>query len=275
MTTAALHLDVAQAGRRPPDHFRIFPMGVVSSLKGEFLFDAAAAGMVMAAAQEHGVDFTIDYDHHTLAAGAGVQAIAAGWFNLDLRNDGLYAVNVRWTPKAESHLRTGEYRYFSPLFNWDDSSGRITSLINTALTNTPALHDLAALVAASAPITSSKGTTPTMRTPIRSSDDLAIKARIAHLAGTKMSTPATAALSAAAGTTSKRAALSQKTDAQLLAELTPERRGHMTRVYGSDPRIVGKWVRKEALNALDREDHEAGEALQEAGKVALSLQRGP
>jgi phage I-like protein len=272
MTTAALHLDVAHAGRRPPDEFRIFPMGVVSSLKGDFLFDAMAAGLVMAAAREHGVDFTIDYDHHTLAASAGVQAIAAGWFNLDLRNDGLYAVNVRWTPKAESHLRAGEYRYFSPLFNWDDSSGRITSLINTALTNIPALHDLAALVAASSPLTS-KGN-PTMRTPTRSSDDLAIQARIAHLAGTKMPTQVTAALSATAGTTSKREALSQKTDAQLVAELPPEQRKIMSVQHGDDPRAIGKELRRMKLRALDREDGEAREALQEAGRVALAVQGG-
>jgi len=271
MTTAALHVDVANLGRRPPDEFRIFPLGVVSSLKGDFLFDAKAAGLVMAAAEEHGVDFTIDYDHHTLAAGAGVQAIAAGWFNLDLRNDGLYAVNVRWTPKAETHLRTGEYRYFSPLFDFEAGSGRITALVNTALTNTPAIHNLAALVAASSPLTS-KGTT-IMRTP-KSSDDLAIQSRIAHLAGTKMPTQVTAALSATAGTTSKRAALSRKTDAELMAELTPERRRHMTRICGDDPSAIGKTVRREALRALDREDGEAREALQEAGRVALYVQGG-
>lgn len=134
----------------PPTEFKIFPMGVVSSLKGEFLFDDRAAGMVMAAAQDHGVDFTIDYDHHTLHTSNGVKAISAGWFNLALRDDGLYAVNVSWTPDADKHLRAGEYRYFSPLFNWDDGSGRITSLINNALTNTPAIDGLEALVAASA-----------------------------------------------------------------------------------------------------------------------------
>jgi phage I-like protein len=140
----------ATADRVPPSEFKIFPLGVVSSLKGEFLFDAEAAGMVMGAAQDHGVDFTTDYDHHTLYVKNGVKAVAAGWFNLALREDGLYAVNVSWTPEADAHLRAGEYRYFSPLFNWDDSSGRITSLINCALTNTPAIDGLEALVAASA-----------------------------------------------------------------------------------------------------------------------------
>jgi phage I-like protein len=140
----------AGADRVPPSEFKIFPMGVVSSLKGEFLFDATAAGMVMAAALDHAVDFTIDYDHHTLHVKNGVKAVAAGWFNLELRNDGLYAINVSWTPDADEHLRKGEYRYFSPLFNWDETSGRITSLINNALTNTPALDGQEALVAASA-----------------------------------------------------------------------------------------------------------------------------
>lgn len=134
--------------RTPPTEFRIFPMGVVSSQKGEFLFDSESAAQVMAAAHEHGVDFTIDYDHATLHTSQGVQAISAGWFGLELRADGLYAVNVRWTDKAAQHLRSAEYRYFSPLFNTDGV--RISSLINNALTNTPALNGLEALVAASA-----------------------------------------------------------------------------------------------------------------------------
>lgn len=134
--------------KAPPTEFRIFPAGKFSTRKGEFLFDDQAAASVMAGYQQHGVDLMIDYDHAALAAPA-VRAIAAGWFNLEMRNGELWAVNVRWTPDGAEHLSKGEYRYFSPLFNAEEKTGRITDVIDNALTNTPAIDNLPALVAAS------------------------------------------------------------------------------------------------------------------------------
>ncbi len=157
LRTAALGLvdlfDGVQAGadaKAPPSEFRIFKRGVNASVKGEFLFDDQAAEMVMAAFAEHGVELTIDYDHHTLLTGSGVKAISAGWFGLELRDGELWACNVRWTPAATAHLEAGEYRYQSPLFNSDMQTGRIEKVLDVALTNTPALFDIDALVAASA-----------------------------------------------------------------------------------------------------------------------------
>jgi phage I-like protein len=142
-------IDLFVGGDAPPTEFRIFSAGINSSTKGDFLFDEEAAAMVMASARRHGVDFTIDYDHHTLRTAQGVKAVSAGWFGLELRQGELWATNVRWNPDALEHLAKREYRYFSPLFDWDSKNGRITELINNALTNTPALHELEALVAAS------------------------------------------------------------------------------------------------------------------------------
>jgi phage I-like protein len=131
-----------------PSEFRIFTSGVVHTEHGDFLFDDKAAASVMEAYQRQGVDYPIDYDHHTLATERGVKAVAAGWFTPELRLGELWASNVRWTPVAEAHLRAREYRYFSPLFN-HTKDGRITKLINNALSNTPALHGIDALMAAS------------------------------------------------------------------------------------------------------------------------------
>jgi len=157
LRTAALGLvdlfDGVGAGadaKAPPSEFRIFKRGVNSSVKGDFLFDDQAAELVMAAYAEHGVELTIDYDHHTLLTGSGVKAISAGWFGLELRDGDLWACNVRWTPAATAHLEAGEYRYMSPLFNSDMQTGRIEKVLDVALTNTPALFDIDALVAASA-----------------------------------------------------------------------------------------------------------------------------
>jgi hypothetical protein len=280
MTTAiaAMHVDVASPGRRPPSEFKIFPMGVVKSLKGEFLFDAAAARMVMAAAQEHGVDFTVDYDHHTLHTSKGVQAISAGWFGLDLRADGLYAVNVRWTDKAAQHLRKGEYRYFSPLFNFDDSSGRITSLINNALTNTPAIDGLEALVAASAthhhPFNLSLPGDLTMPTTAPSDDQVARAYRAATSPG---SDPRgrIAALSALGGPVQLRATLDQGSDFQFVRAMSAEEiemTANATRTR--DPVALGRFARDRARRALSRSEADAAANVVEQARARAFTQGG-
>lgn len=136
--------------RKPKTEFLIFKAGIVKTTKGEFLFDEAAAESVMAAYRQHGVDLTVDYDHHTLSTSQGVKALSAGWFQLELRDGDLWAANVRWNPPAVEHFANGEYRYFSPLFDYERGSLRITNLINNALTNTPAMDGIEALIAASA-----------------------------------------------------------------------------------------------------------------------------
>lgn len=136
--------------RVPPTEFRIFRAGKNSTTKGEFLFDSQAAAMVMAAYERHGVDLMIDWDHHALLTGQGVKAPAAGWFGLEVRNGDLMAVNVKWSDEGAEDLKSGAYRYFSPLFDFDPGTGRVACLINLALTGTPAMDDIAPLVAASA-----------------------------------------------------------------------------------------------------------------------------
>jgi len=143
-------LSVVITGDDPPGEFRIFTAGEVDTTKGKFLFDEAAAESVMAEYTAHGIDLMIDYDHASLAgvsldpAQAGK---AAGWFNLELRNGELWAVNVRWTEPAAEALRRKEWRFMSPAFSTDE--GRITSVLNVAITNIPATRRLEPLMAAS------------------------------------------------------------------------------------------------------------------------------
>lgn len=143
-------LSLVAVGDEPPDAFRIFSSGNVETTKGTFTFDAKAAALVLAEWKRHGSELMIDYDHASLLVGAdpAQSGKAAGWFNLEVRADGLYAVNVRWTPLAADALRRKEWRYMSPAFTTDES-GRVTSLINVALTNLPAIRRLEPLMAAS------------------------------------------------------------------------------------------------------------------------------
>ena len=143
---------LAISGDDPPREFRIFAAGTVETLKGTFVFDAAAADAVMADYRARGVDLMIDYDHAALDAkplDPALSGRAAGWFSLELRNGELWATNVRWTPPADAALRAKEWRFVSPAFSRDEEN-RITSLQNIAITNMPATCRIEPLIAASA-----------------------------------------------------------------------------------------------------------------------------
>ncbi|AFD27740.1 phage protease [Deinococcus gobiensis] len=132
----------------PPTEFRIWGYGPVETVYGTFQFTARSGELCMAAAEEYGNDLFFDYDHAFWAeAGAPDKGKAAGWFRLELRADGLWAVNIRWTPAAEQAIRDKEWRYFSPALD-ADTTGEITRLWNIALTNLPATFDQVPLVAA-------------------------------------------------------------------------------------------------------------------------------
>ncbi|MCX7784565.1 MAG: phage protease [Meiothermus sp.] len=90
-------------------------------------------------------ELPIDYEHRSQTPVDNGPVPAAGWFQLEARPDGLWAVNVRWTETAARLLRSGEYRHWSPVF-WDED-GHIRQLDMIGLTNQPATVDQMPLVA--------------------------------------------------------------------------------------------------------------------------------
>lgn len=99
----------------------------------------------------HGIDLMIDYDHGAMAGAPVDPAMsgrAAGWFQPEIRNGELWAINVKWTPAADAALRAKEWRFMSPAFA--TSEGRVTRLLNVAITNLPATRNLQPLMAANA-----------------------------------------------------------------------------------------------------------------------------
>ena len=130
----------------PPGEFRIFPFGYIETTQGVFLFDSEAAASVLERWKEYGNRLSIDYEHQALEPVSNGPVPAAGWFDLELREDGLWAINVEWTERAQALLASREYRYFSPAF-YTAKEGRIVELINLALTNIPATKRMQPLVA--------------------------------------------------------------------------------------------------------------------------------
>jgi phage I-like protein len=148
--TKTIALDIAlDASAEPPKEFRLFAKGAIETQKGVFLFDDVAGQAVMAAANDFGNDYPVDYGHAMWNPPYGGDPAetgkAAGWFKPELRDGELWATSVSWTPRGAKALADREYRYCSPTFRTDDG-GRIRELINVALTNLPATKRMNPLV---------------------------------------------------------------------------------------------------------------------------------
>lgn len=136
----------------PAGTFRAADGRPVECPDGWFI-DSTIAASLIAAADARQTPYVIDYEHQTLrSAKNGLPAPASGWFKkLEWREGvGLFAVDVEWTDPAAAAIDADEYKFISPVFLYD-VSGQVTTLINAALTNTPALDgmDEAMLAAAS------------------------------------------------------------------------------------------------------------------------------
>lgn len=134
-------------GADPPTEFRMFRMGENPTEKGTFLLDADDAEACLDAQAAYGNDLSIDWGHGAFEEANGKPQPAAGWIGgLELRPDGLWAVQVTWTELAAGMIRRREQRYFSPAFETDEK-GHIRKVLNVALTLIPATHNLIPLVA--------------------------------------------------------------------------------------------------------------------------------
>lgn len=151
------------------------------------------ASAITALAAQQANPMVIDYEHQTLNSQQnGQPAPAAGWFkNLEWRDgQGLFATDVEWTPAAARAIADGEYRYISPVFEFNAQTGDVQRMRMAALTNNPGLDGMNA-VALSALLPSTQE--PQMNKLLQAlltalglteqaSEDQAITALNAHLA---------------------------------------------------------------------------------------------
>lgn len=139
--------------REPPREFRIFAAGENTALKapGTFLFDDVAAKSVMDAFARQTRGFlNFDYEHGATLGDGGPKPSAGRWVP-EIRNGELWATNIQWTPRAAEMIAAREYELFSPWFTHEeDAPYRVLTILNCALTNTPALENAMPLIAASA-----------------------------------------------------------------------------------------------------------------------------
>lgn len=126
-----------------PGTIRVLPLGRVDSSKGTFFVDEESYRLMVAGIAKRGVDLVVDYEHQTLS---GSEAPAAGWVKALRLGDGCIEADVEWTSRGSEYLKNREYRYLSPVVTVRKSDGKATGLHSLALTNTPAIEHMSAIV---------------------------------------------------------------------------------------------------------------------------------
>ncbi|MEP1253247.1 MAG: phage protease, partial [Alphaproteobacteria bacterium] len=133
---------------------KLLPAGTFSCRDGRGPFhagDSAPPQLVLSQPKTllAATEMMVDYDHQSIfgaVEGVGGTAKAAGWIKgFEVRDDGIYG-QVQWTETASAAIRAREYRYISPLFTIEKTTGKVMALRNVALVNMPAL-DLEAIAA--------------------------------------------------------------------------------------------------------------------------------
>ena len=134
------------ANGAPPTEVMLMPFGDPVPARDGRVFrlkDRAHAERVIAATRQYlgKHAMMIDYDHLSAATpgqGGAAAAKAAGWINdFEVRDDGIWGVQVEWTPPAATALANREYRYSSPNFRVAKDSREVTRLTNLGLVNEP------------------------------------------------------------------------------------------------------------------------------------------
>lgn len=126
-----------------PEEIKVLPTGWVKSQKGTFLVDEKSIQMIISHFRSRKIDLVVDYEHQTLS---DVQAPAGGWIKDLYPKDNALMAKVEWTSKACGYISNKEYRYLSPVVIVRESDNRVVYIHSVALTNTPAVDGMPAIV---------------------------------------------------------------------------------------------------------------------------------
>ncbi len=144
MKTARAHIVVAINAvlplDAPPEWIELIPAGAI--VKGrdgrQWVNDPDG---VVADFSLKARSLPLDWEHATeIKSPKGERAPAAGHIEaVEQREGGAIWGRVNWTPQGGEDVRTGAYRYISPVFAYDKNTGRIVGLISAGLVHEPNL----------------------------------------------------------------------------------------------------------------------------------------
>ena len=126
-----------------PTEIKILPLGRVHSQKGDFNVDEESFELIRKQFKDRKLDLVIDYEHQTLS---DVQAPAGGWIKELYKGEDAIIAKGEWPAKAPEKQKNKEYRYLSPVVLVRKRDQKATAIHSVALTNTPAIDGMFALV---------------------------------------------------------------------------------------------------------------------------------
>lgn len=104
-------------------------------------WDAESRQMVQANFAARGLPLAIDVNHSSeRKAPKGEESPAYGWVERIKLVEGALVGEVEWTPRGLQAVQHREYRFLSPVFEYDPATGRIVRLTSVALVNEPNLR---------------------------------------------------------------------------------------------------------------------------------------
>lgn len=150
-SASALCRELMWGSGEAPEWIQLMPIGPAVDGRDGRAWTMSDPDAVVAASE---LPMVLDWEHATeIKAPQGEPAPAAGWIKeLSVvrveaagagRAPGIWA-RVEWTPRGASSVRDHEYRYVSPVFQFEKGTTEVLRLLNAALTNRPNL-DLTAL----------------------------------------------------------------------------------------------------------------------------------
>lgn len=135
-----IYSSVELSDGKAPDWVELIPAGpTVTGRDGRsWLFDDMAAELVQTNFITRAIDLPIDWEHATQRrASVGQEAPAGAWIKqFEVRNGALWG-HVEWTPRGTAQVEAREYRFLSPVFDYDLDNRRIVRMVSAALTNIP------------------------------------------------------------------------------------------------------------------------------------------
>lgn len=154
---AALAVDLG--GGEAPAEFRFIPAGEFRSRDGRptecpaWVCTEEDGRRIVAELAAQSDAAVIDWEHATLRRKEIGKAPAAGWFkDAEWRDDGIWLKGVDWTALAAQEIVNKEYRYISPVFSYDQKTGRVGHVFHAALTNFAGIDGLTDLAACAAEV---------------------------------------------------------------------------------------------------------------------------
>ncbi len=123
-----------------PEWIQLLPAGEIATRDGRGPWKNADPAAVLAAFAAWGMPLDVDYHHQSENAAEKAEPVpAAGWIHeLQTRNGEIWG-RVTWTERAAAMIAAREFRYISPVFNYDKKTGVVQCLVGAGLTNKPNL----------------------------------------------------------------------------------------------------------------------------------------